>query len=259
VLREGSGDPLVLFHPLLGSERAWARVLPLLAPHHDTIAITALGHRGGPPATQRPALVAHLIDDAERQLRALGLDRAHLAGCSLGGWVALELARRGLARSVCAISPAGCWIVGSESHRRAEKTLHDTVNDTRATRPLLPLIGRIPAVRRFAMRPAAVHGDRLTFAELRDVADDVLGCEPRDELIDTTEALAPLDPVPCPITLAWSGSDRLLRIEVDGARARELVPGARWIVLPDVGHVAMVDDPELVAKTILESTGAVAA
>jgi pimeloyl-ACP methyl ester carboxylesterase len=230
--------------------------VPLLAPYHDTIAITALGHRGGPVATERPALVAHLIDDAERQMRDLGIERAHLAGCSVGGWTALELARRGLALSVCAFSPAGCWVVGSEAQRRAEKTLHETVNDTRATRPLLPLIGRIPAVRRFAMRPAAVHGDRLSFAELRDVADDVLGCEPRDELIDTTESFDPLDPLPCPATIAWAGTDRLLRIEVDGARARELVPGARWVVLPDVGHVAMVDDPQLVARTILETTGA---
>ena len=42
---------------------------------------------------------------------------------------------------------------------------------------------------------------------------------------------------------------------MNGARARELVPGARFIVLDDVGHVPMLDDPELVARTILESAG----
>ena len=40
-------------------------------------------------------------------MRGAGFDRAHIAGNSLGGWVALELARRGRARTVTAISPAG--------------------------------------------------------------------------------------------------------------------------------------------------------
>jgi pimeloyl-ACP methyl ester carboxylesterase len=106
------------------------------------------------------------------------------------------------------------------------------------------------------MRPATVHGERMSYAELKDVADDVLGCEPRDELIETTESIEPFASVPCPITLAWAGRDKLLRLEHDGARARKLVPGAKWVVLPDVGHVAMYDDPEPVARTILETTGA---
>jgi len=68
--------------------------------------------------------------------------------------------------------------------------------------------------------------------------------------------IAPLDPPPCPITLAWSGGDRLLPVDVYGARARELIPGARFIVLDDVGHVPMSDDPQLVAETILTATTA---
>jgi pimeloyl-ACP methyl ester carboxylesterase len=38
--------------------------------------------------------------------------------------------------------------------------------------------------------------------------------------------------------------------------AKELVPGARFLVLEDVGHVPMLDAPDVVASTILQCTGA---
>ena len=42
-------------------------------------------------------------------LDGLGIARAHLAGNSLGGWVALELAGLSRALSVTGLSPAGFW------------------------------------------------------------------------------------------------------------------------------------------------------
>ena len=66
--------------------------------------------------------------------------------------------------------------------------------------------------------------------------------------------IAPLDPPPCPITLAWAAEDLLFPVDLYGTRARELIPGARFIVLDDVGHVPMFDDPQLVAETILAVT-----
>jgi pimeloyl-ACP methyl ester carboxylesterase len=97
MLRQGKGPPLVLFHGVLCSERVWERVIPLVAPHHDTIALTALGHKGGNAARARPTRFSHVIDDAQETLDRLGIAKAHLAGNSMGGWVALELARRGRA------------------------------------------------------------------------------------------------------------------------------------------------------------------
>jgi pimeloyl-ACP methyl ester carboxylesterase len=41
-----------------------------------------------------------------------------------------------------------------------------------------------------------------------------------------------------------------------GERAKEIVPGARFVVLNDVGHVPMFDAPQLVATTVLECTRA---
>jgi len=93
-------------------------------------------------------------------------------------------------------------------------------------------------------------------SEYLALADDVIGCEIADDLLATAsdEQIAPLDSPPCPITLAWAAQDLLFPVDVYGARARELIPAARFIVLDDVGHVPMFDDPRLVAQTILTAT-----
>ena len=77
-----------------------------------------------------------------------------------------------------------------------------------------------------------------------------------EELLATRAQLAPLDPAPCPVQLTWSAQDRLLPADVFGARARQLIPSASFTLLADVGHVPMLDDPALVARTILASTSA---
>jgi pimeloyl-ACP methyl ester carboxylesterase len=235
----------------------WRHVVPRLAPHHDTIALTALGHRGGAPAAERPATIKHLLDDAERQLDALGIATAHLGGNSMGGWMALELARRGRARSVCALSPGGFWDVTSADADRTVRVLKRTIVDTRRGRPLLPVLAFSRRFRRWAMARTALHGDRMTRQELIESADDVLACTVANDLLGLKDWIAPLEPMPCPITIAWSAEDRVLPLATAGARAKAGLPAAQFLVLEDVGHVPMFDDPDLVASTILETTRAV--
>jgi len=137
----------------------WKHVVPLLAGRYDVIAPTMLGHRGGRPAGVRPARLQHIVEDAQRLLDELGLGQAHLAGNSLGGRVALELARLGRARTVCALSPSGTWQAGSEDHRRATEGLRATVLAARRSRAVLGLPARSGRFRRWALcarpRPTA--------------------------------------------------------------------------------------------------------
>jgi pimeloyl-ACP methyl ester carboxylesterase len=255
MLRQGNGDPLVLFHGILGSERMWRDVVPYLAAHHDTIAPTALGHSGGSPARSRPARIADVIDDAERLLDSLGVQKAHLVGNSMGGWVAIELARRGRARSVCTFSPAGFWDSSGTREHRAVVALRRTIRDARRGRPLLPVLAQSRRFRRWAMQLNAVHGERMTAADVVGAADDLLGCAVAHDLLATRESIAPFDRPPCPMTLVWAAHDRVFPIAANSARARATLPDARYLVLDDVGHVPMFDDPGLVARTILNSTG----
>ncbi len=95
MIRQGRGEPLVLLHGIISSEHTWSGVVPLLAADHDVIALTALGHYGGSVPTGRPVTFEDIVDDMVRKLDGLGLDRPHVAGNSMGGWIGIELARRG--------------------------------------------------------------------------------------------------------------------------------------------------------------------
>jgi pimeloyl-ACP methyl ester carboxylesterase len=257
VLRIGSGEPLVLLHGVMGSERHWAEVAPMLAGRNDVIALSALGHRGGPHPSERPVTITMIIDAAERQMDELSIERAHFAGNSMGGWMALELARRGRALSVCALSPAGFWEAGRGREDDAGvRRLKLALAMGRATRPVLRPLVRSRAMRRFGLRDVAVDGARLSPARLVELTDDMLGCEVAEAIFATHDHFAPLDPLPCPITIAWSERDRVFPERASGACARERVPGARYIVLDGVGHVPMFDDPALVARTIERSVAA---
>jgi len=241
----------VLFHGVTCSARVWHGVFPALAAHHDVIMPNALGHRGGPHPLRSPVRICDVVDDAERTLDALGLGQVHLAGNSMGGWVALELARRGRAASVCAFSPAGAWVHIAETRRR----LRLLVALTRLTWRALPWLARSSAFRRRAMRDNALHGERLTSESFMWLVEDVLGCSAAADLLATRESLEPLR-ARCPITIAWSEGDRIFPVGRHLPIARERVPQAQFMVLPGVGHVPMIDDPELVARTILSVTRA---
>jgi pimeloyl-ACP methyl ester carboxylesterase len=251
MLREGEGEPLVLLHGIVCTANVWEEVVPLLAPHYDTIAVTALGHRNGGAPNGRRVSMKDMTDEAERQIDELGLERPHLAGNSMGGWMAIELARRGRARSVCALSPSGAWDAGAAPETRSE--LRRIFRDAKRSRLVMPLALRSKRVRDYAMSLNANHGARMSPKQVLARTDDMLGCTVLDDLLDTEEALAPLDPLPCSITLAWAEDDRVLPLRTNGKRARELIPQARFVVLQDVGHVAMFDDPQLVADTIREA------
>lgn len=112
-------------------------------------------------------------------------------------------------------------------------------------------------VRRVGFRKAAEHGDRLSAAKSIDAVDDISGCSLNvDDILGSDEYLAPLDTVPCPVTIAWSGSDAIIPVPMCDPIARERLPQASFTTLPGVGHVPMIDNPELVARTILAVTAA---
>jgi pimeloyl-ACP methyl ester carboxylesterase len=251
--------PLVLLHPATSSGRIWRDMVPRLSEHHEVYTPTLVGHRGGPEPARRPVTDTDVIDSAERYLDEHGLDRPHIAGNSMGGLVAVELARRGRAGSVCAISPAGFWSVDDGSMDRVLKQIRQGMRGIRAIRRMAPRLIRTTIGRRILLHNLLTHPERVDPDDAVDLfLADALGCTAIDDLLKSRARVETLDPLPCPVTLAWAAVDRVLPVNPYGRTARERLPGAEWVDLPDTGHNAMIDDPDLVARTILKTTGKVA-
>ena len=90
--RHGDGHPLVLLHGAFGTiESSFAGLLPALARHFEVIAVELQGH-GRTRDTSRPLTYQDMAADLAVLLAALGIPRAHVAGYSMGGAVAVQLA-----------------------------------------------------------------------------------------------------------------------------------------------------------------------
>lgn len=145
-VRAGQGEPVVLLHGFTATWRCWLPALPELAARYDVLAPTLTGHDGGPP---RRADQGHSLAEAaghvERQLDEQGVGTAHLVGNSMGGALVLELAKRGRARSVVALSPGGGWFRGDPEGERIERFFRRQLKVTRVTARWLPSLMRAPS------------------------------------------------------------------------------------------------------------------
>ena len=258
--RAGSGTPLLLLHGVGAIWRAWSPVLPYLESHHDVIVPTLPGHGGAAPLDPQVApSVQALADALEEELDKLGLQKLHIAGNSLGGWLGMELARRGRARSLVLFSPAGAWHSQRSIELRAS-VIRLSVGALGRCAPRADAIAanallRWPLLAGQVAYPSRVPPD--------DLAAFIRAGGAAPVVVPLLRAI-PLDqvqPLPAdrdyPVRLVWADRDRVLPWDGFGSAMLERIPGAELIRLRDVGHVPMSDDPARVAELILEVTAAV--
>jgi pimeloyl-ACP methyl ester carboxylesterase len=115
----GSGPPYVLIHGLGGEACVWEPVLAEPERRFDVIAVDLPGFGRSPALAEGTVPTPRALAGAVAELLdELGLGAVHAAGNSLGGWVALELARAGRARTVLGVCPAGCGALPWPRRRR---------------------------------------------------------------------------------------------------------------------------------------------
>jgi pimeloyl-ACP methyl ester carboxylesterase len=256
--RAGSGEPLVLLHGFTGSWPHWRPVLGELAARFEVLAPTIAGHDGGPPfPADIPLTLGAGADLLEAQLDELGVDTAHVVGNSMGGTLALELAKRGRARSVVALAPSGGWSDGDGETRRLARLFARQLRATRLSAPRIPAIMRRPALRHAALREVMRHGELVAPADAVDMALASLRCTVAPRVLAALRAghglaMTDLDRIACPVLLASPQFDRILPMARNAPRFRREIPGVEWRVLPDCGHVPMWDDTRLIVSTIEE-------
>jgi pimeloyl-ACP methyl ester carboxylesterase len=250
---------VVLLHGFTAAWRIWHPILADLVARYEVIAPTLPGHHGGPsyPA-DRPITFEHSTDAVEGLLDELGVGAAHLVGNSMGGGIALELAKRGRARSVVALAPAGGWSQGDGEGPRIGNFFARQIKMLERTHAWSERIMRRPGTRRLAFREIMRHGELVSPADAASISQAALGCSISQRAIqallaDTAQlTIGDLDRITCPVLLATPQFDRVLPGPRHAPRYRREIPGVKAVTLSGCGHVPVWDDAKLVMKLIVE-------
>jgi pimeloyl-ACP methyl ester carboxylesterase len=260
VHRGGSGEsPLVLVHGFTDTWRTWELVLPELERHHDVLAVTLPGHAGGPPLPL-PMTETTLVEGIEAAMDAAGFGSAHVAGNSLGGFVALQLAERQRARSVTALAPAGGWAPDDPAQAQTMRFFAEMDRLVKAALPHAEEIAATPEGRRRATLQATVNYEHIPPELIVHMMRGAAGCTGLTDFLAFAGAHGyPLDAerIQCPVRIVWGTEDQLLAWPQSAVRYRKrLLPHADWVVIDGLGHCLQLDSPVEVAQLILGQTEA---
>jgi pimeloyl-ACP methyl ester carboxylesterase len=247
----------VCIHGFTDTWRTWELVLPALEDRHEVLALTLAGHAGGPPI-DGPISAATLADAAQQAMMQAGFSSAHIVGNSLGGYVSLQLAARGLAQSVVVLAPAGGWAQGDESYKDTLEHFRSTQELLRAAEPHIDAILATTDGRRTATQFTTVNFEHIPVDLLAHQMHGVVACKAADSLIEHAinegwdlEA----ERIECPVRIVWGTEDKLLHWPGAAARFKEdWLPNADWVVLDGVGHCPQLDVPLEAAQLILGIT-----
>ena len=252
--RTGAGEPLVLLHGQGFSRRSFDPVVPILAEHFDVIAVDLPGHGESPrPAKGAGSTPRDLAAAVAGLLDELGIATAYVVGNSSGGWVALELARLGRARTVTALAPAGLWRRTAPWHIRLG--MRQARLNARIVHRVFPDAPRTRAARALAAIQVSGHPFRVPYAPARDTVRAMATAPGFRETLRglETRRFADGDAITVPVTVAFGTRDRVL-LPVVARRRGQLPAQTRWVRLRGCGHVPMFDDPAATAALIRQAS-----
>jgi len=252
--RTGEGPPLLLVHGLGSHQQVWQPLLPELESRFDVINVDLPGHGHAPRlAPGSPATPEALAAELVKLLDHLGVARPHVVGSSLGGWIALELAKAGRAESVTAFAPAGFW-----DDSLIPVVAHTNRLLARAVKPIAPTLLKSQTMRAIGFwtssaTPAQLDTQLTTEATTAHAsasgwAAALLGTYRTNCDIHDLSATVP-------VTIVWGDRDRILP-KAHCQRPTRLPPHARWIRLSQCGHVPMWDQPQASLELIDETVAA---
>jgi pimeloyl-ACP methyl ester carboxylesterase len=250
--RGGAGEPVVLIHGVGSQWQVWEPVLAALERERDVIAVDLPGFGDSPSlpvgvVPGAPALAQAVADFLDE----LGIERPVIGGNSLGGWIGLELAKRGRARAVVALSPAGFADGWEQIAGRFQ-----LMNAWRGAqmRGVVEWMARRPGTRAIAYGALMGRAKRLppaaALAASRNLASSVAFTN--TVAVITRDRFRGAEQVNVPVTLLWGTRDLVL-FPWQAQRALRELPDARLVKLPGAGHVPTWDDPDAIVRELLSA------
>jgi pimeloyl-ACP methyl ester carboxylesterase len=244
VIELGDGPPLLFVHGLSGCWQNWLENIPHFARTHRVIAVDLPGFGASPMPRERISIPGY-ARFLERLCDTLSIDAATVVGNSMGGYVAAELAIRSPQRVEQLMLVAAAGITAEHLHRdgvMAGARVMAAVATRTAARH--EWFARRPGLRRVALSFVVRHPDRLSVPTAHELmqGSGKPGFLPALEAIIEHRISERLPQIACPTFVVWGEHDRVIPVR-DAKRFGELIPDVRVEVLPDTGHVAMLERP----------------
>ena len=251
----GTGEPLVLIHGMGSAATAWKPIISDLKNKFKVVTVDLPGHGRtafSPIQPMDPTSLAQLV---MKNLNSLGIDKFHLVGNSLGGWISLEIAASNpeIVKSITALAPAGLWLTPFTSRYPGEVALRFMAS---GVEKLAPSALNYTWAKKMGFETVSPRWRELSYELCLDAttamanstgyfpAWDALLGKRFDKQITTS----------VPITIIFGDSDHTLPQKT--CQERSLAPThAKWVVLPQTGHVPMWDSPNEVTSEIMATTG----
>lgn len=258
IQRYGSGPTkLVAIHGLGSGSSAWKLIRPELSKHLEFITIDLPGHGDAfmkANLEMNPVRLAEIIKD---ELLAAGLDKFHLIGNSLGGWICLEMAAKYPEQvlSVTGVAPAGLWLK-PKTHRNGELAISRYM--ARATYKFAKQIAYFKFMRAIGFKLVSPKWESLSPETCADAAIAMGSASGYYSLWDAFlgNRFDKSISEQIPVTILFGDTDYTL--PADSCQERSLAPAhAKWRILSQSGHAPMWDSvPEVIQET-LETVGKV--
>lgn len=235
---------ILFLHGLGSGADDWHAQVSALAADYRLLLVDLPGHgRSALPAGRLS--VDGMATEVEALLAHLGERAVHVVGLSLGGCVGLALALRAPSRvrSLTLIN-AFARLRPADTAARLRLALRGLLLVTAPMRAVAALVARtaFPRPEQEALRRAAAAGVARTSRRAYTAAAAALvSFDVRDSLRR----------VRCPTMVVAGTDDRTVDIDTKDALARA-IPGARWVVVPDSGHVTNVDRAAAFNATLKE-------
>lgn len=251
----GTGEPLVLIHGMGSAATAWKPIIGDLKNKFKVVTVDLPGHGRtafSPVQPMDPTSLAQLV---MKNLNSLGIDKFHLVGNSLGGWICLEIAASNpeIVKSITALAPAGLWLTPFTSRYPGEVALRFMAS---GVEKVAPSALNYAWAKKMGFETVSPRWRELSYELCLDAttamanstgyfpAWDALLGKRFDKQITTS----------IPITIIFGDNDQTLPQKT--CQERSLAPThAKWVVLPQTGHVPMWDSPNEVMSEIMATTG----